>query len=107
VHGHSVGGTNPALLEALGAGAPVLAFDTVFNREVLGELDAYYDSAPSLSRALGRMLGSPGLRRELSRAGQHQVRERYSWPDVCDHYLALLQELADGGAPRRAATGGE
>ncbi len=107
VHGHSVGGTNPALLEALGAGAPVLAFDTAFNREVLGELDAYYDSAPSLSRALGRTLGSPQLRRELSRAGQHQVRTRYSWPDVCDRYLALLQELAAVGATRRAATGGE
>src|ERR1700727_285043 len=35
VHGHSVGGTNPSLLQAMGAGAPALALDTVFNREVL------------------------------------------------------------------------
>ncbi len=34
IHGHSVGGTNPSLLRAMGAGAPVLAFDCEFNREV-------------------------------------------------------------------------
>ena len=36
LHGHSVGGTNPSLLRAMGAGASVLAWDVVFNREVLG-----------------------------------------------------------------------
>ena len=35
-HGHSVGGTNPALVQAMAAGAPILARDTVYNREVLG-----------------------------------------------------------------------
>ena len=35
-HGHSVGGTNPALVQAMACGAPVLARDTVYNREVLG-----------------------------------------------------------------------
>ncbi len=37
LHGHSVGGTNPALLRAIGAGAPTVAFDVAFNREVLGD----------------------------------------------------------------------
>ena len=37
LHGHSVGGTNPSLLRAVGAGAAVIAFDVTFNREVLGE----------------------------------------------------------------------
>jgi glycosyltransferase involved in cell wall biosynthesis len=37
VHGHSVGGTNPSLLQAMGAGAPVVAFDTPFSREVLAD----------------------------------------------------------------------
>ena len=36
VHGHTVGGTNPSLVEALGAGSPVLAHDNVFNRWVAG-----------------------------------------------------------------------
>jgi glycosyltransferase involved in cell wall biosynthesis len=36
-HGHSVGGTNPALVQAMACGAPVVARDTVFNREVLGD----------------------------------------------------------------------
>src|SRR6185503_12367589 len=37
IHGHSVGGTNPSLLRAMGAATAVLGYDVVFNREVAGE----------------------------------------------------------------------
>jgi glycosyltransferase involved in cell wall biosynthesis len=40
LHGHSVGGTNPALVQAMHSGAPVCACDTTYNREVLGKLRA-------------------------------------------------------------------
>ena len=50
LHGHSVGGTNPSLLRAMGAGAPVAAYDVVFNREVLGEHGVYF-SDPERRRA--------------------------------------------------------
>ena len=42
LHGHSVGGTNPSLLRAIGAGAPTMAFDVGFNREVLGAAGRYF-----------------------------------------------------------------
>jgi hypothetical protein len=42
LHGHSVGGTNPALLQALGTGAPTLAFDAPFNREGMGSDEALF-----------------------------------------------------------------
>jgi glycosyltransferase involved in cell wall biosynthesis len=102
VHGHSVGGTNPALLQALGAGAPTLAFDSVFNREVIGMVDAFFDeSSGSLSRQLERVLGSPSLRRELATRGRERIRETYLWHDVCDDYLELLGNLV-----RASANGG-
>ncbi len=45
LHGHSVGGTNPSLLRAAGAGAYTLAFDVSFNREVIGDQGEYWRSA--------------------------------------------------------------
>jgi glycosyltransferase involved in cell wall biosynthesis len=94
IHGHSVGGTNPALLEALGAGAPVLAFDVVFNREVIGPDGLYFDSAAQLTARLDEVLGSRELRERLANRGRARVSARYAWPEVCRRYLDLLDELA-------------
>jgi glycosyltransferase involved in cell wall biosynthesis len=101
VHGHSVGGTNPALLQALGAGAPTLALDTPFNAEVLPypehrfphDADALADRIQAVSR-------SPTLQEEMAQRGRSVVRERYSWNDVCQRYMELLVELASGGYSR-------
>ncbi len=97
VHGHSVGGTNPSLLQALGAGAPTLALDSVFNREVIGEDGEFFAPAPAaLAGELERFMGSSELRAKQSALGPARVTGRYSWPEVCDRYLALLEDLAAG-----------
>src|SRR3954447_17284965 len=49
LHGHSVGGTNPSLLRALGAGAPTIAFDVGFNREVLEGTGTYFTAAADVA----------------------------------------------------------
>ena len=46
-HGHSVGGTNPSLVQAMAAGAPILARDTVYNREVLGPAGKFVAADPN------------------------------------------------------------
>ncbi len=95
VHGHSVGGTNPALLQALGAGAPVIAYDAVFNREVIGSDDGlYYRTSAELANRLDLVLDSPETRSELSDRGRSRVADRYQWSEVCDRYLEVLGELA-------------
>ncbi|WP_445148154.1 DUF1972 domain-containing protein [Baekduia sp. Peel2402] len=96
VHGHSVGGTNPALLQALGAGAPTLALDTVYNREVL-PIDAqrYPHDVDALAERITAVMASQPLRAEMRAAGQEIVRERYAWDDVCRRYTDLLLSLAD------------
>jgi glycosyltransferase involved in cell wall biosynthesis len=100
VHGHSVGGTNPALLQALGAGAPTIALDTPFNAEVLPFPEQLFaGDASVLAEQIDSVLGSSERRRRMRFVGQRIVGERYSWEDVCRRYTDLLVELAAGGYP--------
>jgi glycosyltransferase involved in cell wall biosynthesis len=95
VHGHSVGGTNPALLQALGAGAPTLALDTVFNREVIANEQQLYARDPDkLAARINEVLADAELRASFRSHGQAVISERYSWDDVCDAYLDALAGLA-------------
>ena len=95
VHGHSVGGTNPALLQALGAGAPTLALDTPFNAEVLPYPEQRF---PHVARALADRIqavtGSGSLQEEMAQRGRSIIRERYSWEAVCESYTETLVGLA-------------
>jgi len=102
LHGHSVGGTNPALLQALGAGAPTLALDTRFNREVVQlESHLFPHSAQALRARLRQLLDDADARQELRANGQEVVRTRYRWDDVCARYESVLTALS---ATRRRPT---
>lgn len=95
VHGHSVGGTNPALLQALGAGAPTLALDTPFNAEVLPFPEhRFQNDARLLGEKIQAVFESQSLREEMSKRGRSVVRERYSWDAVCKAYTDTLVALA-------------
>jgi glycosyltransferase involved in cell wall biosynthesis len=99
LHGHSVGGTNPALLQALGAGSPTLALDTPFNREVLRRDDQLYPHDPAaLAELMVRTVGDRDRRADLAAYGREVVATRYSWDSVCGAYLDLLVSL--GTQPR-------
>jgi glycosyltransferase involved in cell wall biosynthesis len=92
LHGHSVGGTNPALLQALGAGAPTLALSTVFNQEVIGRDEQLFPSdAGRLAAMIREVLGDERLRARMAEHGRRTVAERYDWQDVAERYLAALQ----------------
>lgn len=96
VHGHSVGGTNPALLQALGAGAPTLALDTPFNAEVLPHADQLFQaSAAELASRIDSIVGAPAVQAKLSERGRKIISERYSWDGVCESYLQVLVTLAE------------
>ena len=97
VHGHSVGGTNPALLQALGAGAPTLALDTVYNREVVRYDDQLFPHDPDvLAKRIRSVVKDPGRQAMMRERGQATIRERYTWEDVCRRYTDLLVSLAQG-----------
>ncbi len=89
-HGHSVGGTNPALVQALAIGVPIVARDTVYNREVLGELARFTSASPDdIARAVDEEFFQPTA---SPHARMRRATESYAWNDVCDGYEALLRK---------------
>ncbi len=79
VHGHQVGGTNPSLVEALGAGNPVFAHDNRFNRWVAGDAAAYFTTAKSLSDQMDKVLsGAERLNRMQGRPQRPAIQSSFS-----------------------------
>jgi glycosyltransferase involved in cell wall biosynthesis len=95
IHATEVGGTHPALVEAMGAGRPVLYYDTPENREVAGGagLPFRFDDGPTLERALVEVLDDDEQLIEMGRRSTQRVEERYLWSDVTDAYERLLEGL--------------
>lgn len=93
VHGHSVGGTNPSLLEAMGAANFVLAHDNPFNREVLQDGARFWRDETELARVLAECDALGPAAREVQRAlALARAKERYGWERIADEYAALLRE---------------
>jgi len=102
IHGHSVGGTNPSLLRAMGAGAPVLAYDVSFNREVTGTDDAGFWSDPTaLARLVEQAEADVELSKLLGRRLRVSAQERYNWEGVTDAYEKMGSRLAGSHISRR------
>ena len=96
VHATEVGGTHPALVEAMGYGNCILANDTPENREVADAAAWYFQAAApgSLSELLERALQRPEEARELGRAAARRAAKRYTWEGVAEQYRELFLRLA-------------
>ncbi len=95
VHATEVGGTHPALVEAMGAARPVLYYDTPENREVASGAGVgfRFSGNAALETVLNELLDD-GLRlEELREASRCRVAERYRWSSVTDAYEEVLQSL--------------
>ena len=102
IHGHQVGGTNPSLVEALGAGNPVIAHDNRFNRWVAGEGAVYFDGAESLSALLGQLLSSPAALENLRHQGQLRFNSAFTWPRILEQYERLLEQFLPSASESRS-----
>lgn len=95
LHGHSVGGTNPSLLKAMGYGNCVLALDTVFNREVLAEGGVFFPrDAAVLAGQIREVEADPARVAELRRMGPERIRQNYTWEKIASQYDELFREVA-------------
>jgi len=96
VHATEVGGTHPALVEAMGYGNCAVVNDTPENREVAGEAAIYFRAvAPgTLAAALARLLDEPGEAAARGHAAAERAARLYSWDHVTDLYAALFARLA-------------
>ncbi|MDO4635962.1 MAG: DUF1972 domain-containing protein [Lautropia sp.] len=90
VHGHQVGGTNPSLVEALGAGNAVIAHDNRFNRWVAGPGAAYFDGASGFADQLESILGDPGRLDAMRRASRARFEAEFQWDKILSAYETLL-----------------
>jgi glycosyltransferase involved in cell wall biosynthesis len=106
LHGHSVGGTNPSLLRAMGAGTAVIAYDVAFNREVLHEQGWFFRDAADVAAHLVDAEADAVATAELGAALRERARDAFRWDEVADAYEELAHRLADGstihGSARRA-----
>ncbi len=94
IHATEVGGTHPALIEAMGRGALTLSHDTPENAEVAGRAGIAF-THDNLSSVLQSVLAMPEAEREQWRArAMERVHVRYSWDAVTDAYETLLMKLA-------------
>jgi glycosyltransferase involved in cell wall biosynthesis len=93
VHATEVGGTHPALIEAMGRGALVLYLKTPENAEVAEGAGIEFELA-NLEQKLGEVLGMGSEERsEWGRRAAERVAERYGWGAVTDQYETLLMGL--------------
>jgi glycosyltransferase involved in cell wall biosynthesis len=95
LHGTEVGGTHPALLEAMGAGALVIAHDTAENREVLGDAGfccSFYDTGKLADLMIEAVTGKQEFDSIRSEA-ESRIRQHYDWEKVTDQYEDLFSGL--------------
>lgn len=86
-HGHSVGGTNPSLLEAMAAGCFIFAHDNIFNRAVLKENAFYYPSADKVTEYLNRIdTIAEGNKIQYTARNIEVIRNEYSWESLIDKH---------------------
>ncbi|HZI51335.1 MAG TPA: glycosyltransferase, partial [Terriglobia bacterium] len=93
VHATEVGGTHPALIEAMGAGNCVLVFDTPENREVVGDAGLFFSSVTELSRLLQSAVDDPALVEDYRARARARAVANYSWDAIADEYERLFEAL--------------
>jgi glycosyltransferase involved in cell wall biosynthesis len=79
IHGHSVGGTNPTLIEAIGLGNPIIAYNSIFNREVCGSHAFYFHGPADLTAIISNN----------QRVAPPAITSAYDWEEVAAAYFAL------------------
>jgi glycosyltransferase involved in cell wall biosynthesis len=94
LHGHSVGGTNPALLRAMGYGCCVFALDTVFNREALADTGRYFADSAGVTSLIDELDGDSATGDALGACARARVAERYTWERITDQYERLFLSIA-------------
>jgi len=84
-HGHTVGGTNPSLLEAMGCSALIAAHDNIFNKSILGHDAFYFQNADQLALVINTF-GDKHRHQEKISNNLAKIKTHYSWASVTEQY---------------------
>ena len=100
IHGNSVGGTNPALLQTMGSGCFTISIDIDFNRNVLGDCGIYYKNDENdLTEKMQWAILNEELLNEYKKNAQDRIRKKYSWDKIADQYEQLFYDLDEQKYP--------
>lgn len=92
-HGHTVGGTNPSLVEALGVGCAVLAHDNKYNKWVAGENQFYFSDIASCTQIMSDLCQHPAKAEAARTASKQVFKTCFTWPVILEAYQEMLLEL--------------
>jgi glycosyltransferase involved in cell wall biosynthesis len=101
IHGHTVGGTNPSLLHALGYGCCVLARANEFNGEVLDGCGVLFNDAADLAQKIAFIEANPAAAGEYRQRAPERIHAVYNWDRITDQYEEFFYQLAAGEDPTR------
>ena len=88
-HGHSVGGTNPSLLEAMASEALIAAHNNPFNKSVLHS-DAFYFSDQNDVRTLVETVQHKEIEKVMVRNNLHKIKYQFNWEKIIDQYEEFI-----------------
>ena len=84
-HGHSVGGTNPSLLEAMATNCLICAHDNIFNKSVLGKDAFYFSNDGDLANVINDLKGKD-IHADMLSNNIQKIRDSYNWQHIVDEY---------------------
>ena len=95
IHGHTVGGTNPSLVEALGAGCAIIAQNNRFNCWVAGENQLYFDDKEDLSSVFDKYIDDVSIQNNMKACSLNKFVSEFQWNDILKEYESLLLKYVD------------
>lgn len=94
IHGNEVGGTNPALLKALGYGNCVLAIDVPYNREVVDDAGILYKkSIEDLREKMQFVIDNPDIVLKYREKARQRIASQYTWGKIINEYEILFLNI--------------
>jgi glycosyltransferase involved in cell wall biosynthesis len=97
-HGHSIGGTNPSLLEAMASGALIVAHNNPFNKSILGDNALYFSTAGEISRVLETINKQDPSNQQKIENNCRRIAEDFNWKNITDDYEDLFNGLIHPGS---------
>jgi glycosyltransferase involved in cell wall biosynthesis len=101
LHGHTVGGTNPSLVEAMAAGNPIIAHDNQYNHWVAQDGALYFADTAEADTQITELLANSALRNSLATASRRRHAEEFTWEHVAGQYESLLLKYCSVETPQQ------
>ena len=95
IHGHSAGGTNPSLVEAMFLGLPIISYGVSYNRTTTEEKAFYFNNSDDLIAIIQR--STIGSLNDLGKKMEEIAKRRYTWKTIADKYHYLIIEALSAG----------